>query len=330
VGQAHGIVTRKAELQKAPAKNLTLRFALRPSLALQACIKAFGSRSDLLWPSLASRENLCEVHAIRITPSSAETFGMNINSAVWLFAFATLLTVNSQASAADGRIFEMRTYYAAPGKLEDLHARFRDHTTKLFEKHGMTNIGYWVPLENPDNKLIYILAYPSQEAREKSWKEFLADPDWIMAKAKSEENGKLVAKSESVFLAATNYSPDPKPSAAGDRVFELRTYTTTTGNLDRLHARFRDHTVKLFEKHGMTNIGYWSPVAAQKGAENTLIYILAHKSAAAAKASFDAFRQDPAWVSARKASEEGAGGSLTEKDGVKSVFMKATDYSLIK
>ncbi len=107
----------------------------------------------------------------------------------------------------DTRCFEMRTYYAAPGKLDALHARFRDHTCKLFEKHGMQNIGYWVPVDNPDNKLIYILAYPSREAREKSWKAFMADPDWQKAYKASEVNGRLVAKAESLFLSATDYSP---------------------------------------------------------------------------------------------------------------------------
>ena len=72
----------------------------------------------------------------------------------------------------------MRIYYAAPGKLDALNTRFRDHTCKLFEKHGMVNIGYWLPMTNTENKLVYLLAYPSREAREKSWKEFMADPDW--------------------------------------------------------------------------------------------------------------------------------------------------------
>lgn len=255
---------------------------------------------------------------------------MNCHSVVTLLAFSGLLAVSSMASAKDDRVYEMRTYYAAPGKLDQLHARFRDHTKKLFEKHGMTNIGYWVPVENPDYKLIYLLAYPNKESRDKSWKAFGADPQWQKAYKESESNGKLVAKSESVFLTANDYSPEVKPSSTGERVFELRTYTTTKGNLEGLHARFRDHTVKLFERHGMTNVGYWTPAAGQPGADNTLIYILAHKSADAAKASFDAFRQNPVWIAARKASEDKAGGSLTEKDGVKSVFMKATDYSPIK
>lgn len=234
------------------------------------------------------------------------------------------------AADPDTRCFEMRTYYAAPGKLEALNARFRNHTVKLFEKHGITNIGYWVPAENPDSKLIYVLAYPSRDARAASWKAFQADPDWQAAYKASEADGKLVAKAESLFMTATDFSPAIKPSAASPRVFELRTYTTTPGNLQRLLARFRDHTVALFAKHGMTNVAYWTLMPDQKGADNTLVYIMAHKDAAAHKASFDAFRQDPAWIAARAASEKDAGGSLTTPDGVKSVLMNAADYSPIR
>jgi hypothetical protein len=101
----------------------------------------------------------------------------------------------------------MRIYYANEGKLEALHARFRDHTCKLFEKHGMTNIGYWVPVgDNPERKLVYILAYPSKEAREASWKAFQADEDWKKAKAESEKGGSLVGKVDSSFLTGTDYS----------------------------------------------------------------------------------------------------------------------------
>ncbi len=230
----------------------------------------------------------------------------------------------------DTRVYEMRTYFAAPGKLDALNARFRNHTCKLFEKHGMTNVGYWVPLDNPDNKLVYILAYPSREAREKSWKAFQDDPEWQQARKESEAEGKLVARVEPVFLTATDYSPEIKPAKTGDRVFELRVYTASPDNLGRLNERFRDHTCKLFEKHGMTNVGYWTPMKDQKGAGNTLVYILAHKSVEDGKASWDAFRKDPDWLAARKASEEKAGGPLTVKDGVKSTYVKPTDYSPIR
>ena len=237
-------------------------------------------------------------------------------------------TVTAFSAERDTRVFEMRTYFAPAGKLDELHARFRDHTVALFEKHGITNIGYWVPIENTDNKLFYVLAYPSRAARDTSWKEFMADPDWQTAYKASEVNGKLVAKVEQRFMTATDFSPAVQPSkGTGERVFELRTYTTTPGNLPLLHARFRDHTVALFAKHGMTNLSYWQLLPDQPAAENTLVYMLAHASEDAAKASFAAFRADPEWVAAKKASEEKGGGSLTVPDVVKSVFLKATDYS---
>ena len=246
---------------------------------------------------------------------------------------AVMLTaiVSAPAAEKDTRIFEMRTYYAAPGKLDDLHKRFREHTTSLFTKHGMTNLGYWTPIENPDSKLVYVLAYPSREARDASWKAFMADPDWKKAQGESEVNGKLVAKVEQLFMTATDFSPEVKPAAGKDeRVFELRTYTTTPGNLPLLHARFRDHTLGLFAKHGMTNLWYWQLTKDQPGADSTLVYLLAHASVDSAKASFAAFRADPDWIAAKAASEAKGGGSLTVPDGVKSVMMKATDYSPLK
>ncbi len=232
----------------------------------------------------------------------------------------------SLAEAKGAAFYEMRTYYATPGKLEDLQARFRNHTLKLFEKHGMKNIGYWVPTENPENKLIYILEYPSREAREKSWKSFGADPEWHKAAKESEANGKLVAKAESLFLTATDYSPAIAPySSDKPRLFELRTYTASPGKLSDLNRRFRDHTLKLFTKHGMTNVGYWVPADSDKGAENTLIYIVAHRDQAASEQSWKAFRADPEWTAAKSASE--VNGSLTAPNGVKSLLMKPTDYS---
>jgi hypothetical protein len=112
--------------------------------------------------------------------------------------------------ARDARIFEMRTYYAAPGKFEAMHARFRDHTNKLFVKHGMQLVGYWVPADKEkgaENTLVYILAFPNREAARKSWTAFAADPAWKAAKEASEANGRLVEKVESVYLNPTDYSP---------------------------------------------------------------------------------------------------------------------------
>ena len=256
--------------------------------------------------------------------------------AVLTLPFAALLAMTPTAAPADEktdtRVYEMRVYTANPGKLDALNARFRDHTMRLFKKHGMTNVGYFVPVgENKEGKLVYFLSYPSKDARTKAWGTFGQDPEWKQAAAASEKNGKLVKNAVSKFLTPTGYSPTLKIEADGNRVFELRTYTTTKGNLPALDARFRDHTMRLFEKHGMTNVVYWHLLPDQPGADRTLVYILAHKSPEDAKKSFDAFRQDPDWVKARKASEEKAGGPLTEpKGGVVSEFLKPTDYSPLK
>jgi len=254
---------------------------------------------------------------------------------IFRFLPLALLTValsfTAAGQAADTRCFELRTYYAAPGKLDALQARFRDYTCKSFEKYGMTNIGYWLPLENPDSKLVYVLAFPSREAAAASWKTFIADPDRQAYFKKTEENGKLVDKIESVYMKATDFSPEVKVCcAAASRTFELRTYKASEKNLPNLLARFSNHTCKLFEKHGVTNVAYWTPADEKQGADDTLIYIVAHKSKEAGETNFKAFRADPDWVKVKADSEKAAGGSLTVKDGVKSVFMQPTDFSPMK
>jgi hypothetical protein len=110
---------------------------------------------------------------------------------------------------APSKVYEMRTYTAVEGKFDAVNARFRDHTVKLFEKHGMKNVGYWTPMEGPTagTTLVYILEHPSREAARASWAAFSKDPDWQKAKAESEVAGRIVAKAESVFLTATEYSP---------------------------------------------------------------------------------------------------------------------------
>lgn len=113
------------------------------------------------------------------------------------------------AHAASGHVFEIRTYTAEPGKLDALHARFRDHTIEIFNKHGMTSVGYFAPMDEPlsKNTLIYILEFPSREAAKKSWEEFRSDPAWQKVQKESEANGKLVTKVESVFADPTDFSP---------------------------------------------------------------------------------------------------------------------------
>ena len=115
-----------------------------------------------------------------------------------------------QSASGEGRVFEMRTYYAHEGRLDALNARFRDHTCGLFKKHGIEIVGFWTPIDEKDgkkDKLVYLLAYPSREAAAKSWQAFQADPQWHAARDASEKDGKIVKKVDSVFLSPTDYSP---------------------------------------------------------------------------------------------------------------------------
>lgn len=248
-----------------------------------------------------------------------------------IFAILGVFLLAAEAAslaAEEPTCYELRTYTAHEGKLEALHNRFRNHTIKLFEKHGMVNIGYWTPQENANHQLIYLLGYPDRQARDRAWKKFLGDPDWKKAYRESIADGLLVKKVESLFLAPTDYSPPIRPAIdSPQRVFELRTYTAAKGKLDNLHARFRDHTLALFAKHGMTNFAYFKLTNGQPNSETTLLYLLAHKSRQAAKNSFASFLKDPKWIAAKKASEENAGGSLTVPNGVRSLFLNPTDYS---
>ncbi len=239
------------------------------------------------------------------------------------------ITAGAQADEAANQLYELRTYHTNKGQLDALHARFRDHTVALFTKHGMTNVAYWVPKDNKDQVLIYLLSYPDRKARDKSWKGFLNDPEWKAVFKASTNEGRLIYKVDKVFMSPTEFSPTftievQKP----DRLFELRQYTTKPGKLPDIQARFRDHTIELFTKHGLTNLAYFQLDDDQEGAENTLIYFLAHKDEAGRKAGFSAFSKDPAWISARKKSEEN--GKILIKGGVKSTLLIPTDYSPTK
>lgn len=238
------------------------------------------------------------------------------------------LTTSLQAAPGkpSGKLYEIRIYYPTPGKYAEIVDRFRQYTTKLFAKHGMENIGYWTPTDASQQKLIYILAYPDREAREASWQAFSNDPEWKAVVAKTEANGKLVDHVDQIFMMESHLSPAIKTAAKSpERTFELRTYTPTRGKLTNLLARFRNHTLDLFSKHGMTHIGYWITTEAD-GKQPKLVYILAHPSEAEGKQHFEDFRKDPVWIKAKEESEKN--GSLTEK--VESVYMKPTDYSPIR
>lgn len=116
----------------------------------------------------------------------------------------------SPSLKSTGRLLELRTYYAMPGKLEDIHKRFRDHTLQIFAKHGMTVVGFWGPVYKKDgseDRLVYMLSFKNRAERDAKWKEFGADPEWQKVSKESEANGKIVQKTENLFLYDTDYAP---------------------------------------------------------------------------------------------------------------------------
>lgn len=238
---------------------------------------------------------------------------------ILFYAFCLLAPVFSFSQST---YYELRIYHCNEGKLDDLLNRFRNHTLKLFEKHGMENIGYWIPAEGNEQVLYYVLGYPDKAAREASWKAFISDPEWQEVARRSELNGKIIAKITSHFMTVNRtLSPEPqlKP-AAEPRLFEMRIYDCLPGKYPDLVKRFKDHTRALFARHGMNDLIYFDTE------EGRLLYFLAHQNAEAAARSWEGFRSDPQWLKAKEESEKP--GKIVEK--VQSIFLKPVDFSVLR
>ncbi|MFO0937451.1 MAG: NIPSNAP family protein [Gemmataceae bacterium] len=255
----------------------------------------------------------------------------------------------------DARTYELRVYTPNAGKQADVNALISKSGTKYMAKHHIELVGAWVPMDKADERVFTLVAHKDKASGAKNWEAFQADEGWKADLAEASKNGRAVASIARFFLEGTDYSPAVAPANVGDRIFELRTYISTPNNLVHLNARFREHTVKLFEKHGMTNIAYFNLLDGEKTtvgellkgcsakgkddcgvAADTvakpigLVYFLSHKSTDAAKASFGKFVADAEWKSALAESEKKGGGSLTAKNAVKSLYLTATDYSPIR
>jgi len=116
------------------------------------------------------------------------------------------MATQSHAAGSD-HVYELRTYHANPGKLADLNTRFRDHTIEIFNRHHMKSVGYWIPQDNKDNVLIYMLEHPSKEEGLKNWSAFSSDPEWQKVAKASDMNGKLVDHVDRVWMDPADYSP---------------------------------------------------------------------------------------------------------------------------
>lgn len=243
-----------------------------------------------------------------------------------LFLALPLAILANSVASAEPRVYELQKIQASPDKLDSLHVRLRDHQIPLLEKHGIKTVGVFTPAGGNPDRLVYVLVTADGLGDlTKGWADFAVDPAW----KKVLDGERVVMQSTTQSLRTTSWSPLLKPETPSEpRVFELRTYTCPDHSKQTaLTKRFREHTMVLFAKHGMINLIYWQP----EDDDRMLVYLLAHKSQGAAKESFAAFRADPEWLAAKKASEEAAGGPLTEKEnGVVSQFLEATEYSPLK
>jgi hypothetical protein len=196
-------VERQGSVQDFPQKNSTPRTSAQSADTLG--YDFFGDATYRFEFTIPHRENSL------VLEFASDLFeGKGTNDESWGIDNMTVETVDAESAQKSGdRVFEIRTYVTEPGKLDALLAPFRDHTTKLFEKHGIENIGYWIPTDGPqaNDTLIYVVAHASREAAKKNWEAFIADPEWHQARDASEASGKIVKKVESVYVNPTDFSP---------------------------------------------------------------------------------------------------------------------------
>jgi hypothetical protein len=257
-------------------------------------------------------------------------------------------------------LYELRIYQPAEGGQAKLLQFMETQGLKLVQKNGLDVVAAFTPTDPKDTRIVTLVRHADRDACDAAYSKMESNPEIQAAFSNAFPSGLPLKSLTRIFLSPTDYSPALAADAKGtdakpDRVFELRTYIATPNNLEALHARFRDHTMKLFQKHGITNLVYWNIAKGEsmtasevlKGVSptdrgtadiasdlpatgNTLVYFITHRSEEAAKSSFDSFRQDAVWDKVRTESEKAAGGSLTAGNGVKSWFLKPTNFSPLK
>lgn len=224
----------------------------------------------------------------------------------------------------ESTFFELRIYTAHEGKLKKLIRRFKKHTVGLFEKSGMENVAYFLPKENSEGKLYYILGYPDRASRDQSWQQFGEDPQWKKVYEASRKKGPLVASIESYFMTLAS-GLNERPLLASSGIFQLRVYTCFEGRGEALQRRFQAHTQALFEKQGFQNHSYfWTVPEGEE--QSKLVYLLGHQNLKLFEDAFEKFRADPEWIKVRDASEED--GKIVQE--VEAVVLKALPFSRLK
>ncbi len=214
-------------------------------------------------------------------------------------------------------IYEYRTYEATPGNIGALNKHL-EVASGLFAKHDLGVLGFWTEEFGASFQVNYMWIYEDMEDRQKKLAAFGSDPDWRkQVEQETAEHGVVVARTHNIMFQPTAYCPESK---MGGNVQELRIYDAMPGRLPELHNRFANHTMGLFEKHGMTNVGYWTEAF---GTSSRLVYMLGFPSIADRENSWRAFGSDPDWQKARSESE--VNGTLV--GGIKNVLLRPTAYS---
>jgi len=214
-------------------------------------------------------------------------------------------------------LYELRVYVTVPGRLSAINARFANHTIGFFNRYDIGVTGFWTDEIGTSNQLTYIVNFEDMADREKKWNAFQADKEWQEVRAETESSGPIVAQVLNSFMALTPYSPKPAFKTA---VQELRVYDATPGKFPDLNNRFSNHTLGLFEKHGIENVAYWTDVV---GTSNRLTYMLGYPDLGAREKSWATFQDDPEWQKARAASEEN--GALVQVS--RHSILRPTPYS---
>lgn len=232
------------------------------------------------------------------------------------------------AVSEKSRYGELRIYHPLPGKTDAILERFRAGTWALRKRHGLNPLVCWVSADkNATNTVIVqLLAPASEEAAAEAWKNFAADPEFKRLQSESEaRQGKTVARVETIKLSApasawqaTNYA------ARQAGAFDLRLYARAPGKEQAFRDRWRDHAIRIYERHGMKNRGWWEAVDAEH--PGVMATLFAHESFEAIAASIGAFHQDEEWIRIEKETE--AGGKL--RTSVTTYKLVPVDFSSIK
>lgn len=271
-------------------------------------------------------------------------------------ALLSMLLCMNTVHGEDSSIYELQCFRTQAGFADQFCNLVKTDGLRAINKQSVELLGAWRPVNSSDERLFLLFKHSSKEEALRVWTEVREDEEWLAASQKATPpQGDLIQDFQRIFLNTMDYSPSLSLENNSPRVFELRTYVATPGNLKNLNDRFRNHTVELFAKHGITNLIYWSvertdtidcddlfhAVGATKAEalkesgnllarDNALVYLLGHPSEEAGKASFQSFLADPVWKKALDESVKNAGGSLTVPGGVQSVYLKATDFSPVQ